>query len=215
MKAVIFDLDGVIIDSEPIYYEVDKTLMREWGYEITDEFLGRYVGAADAAMWSEVKDLFHLSCPLEEMMRKKKEYNRIFLARADLQPIDGIRELLASLKQSGKKIGLASSSPKHFINGILKKLDLISCFQVLVSGDEVARSKPEPDIFLLAARKLAVASADCLVVEDSQLGVQAAKSAGMKCVGYLNPHSGHQDLSAADYLVSSIRDIPADGERKS
>ena len=209
MKAVIFDLDGVIIDSEPVYYAVDKTLLREWGHEVADEFLDRYVGATDAAMWQELKDLFHLDLTLAEILKKKKEYNRIFLDRADLQPIDGIRELLADLRQSGRIIGLASSSPKSFIECMLTKLDLRGYFQVLVSGDEVACSKPAPDIFLLAAHKLGVLPADCLVVEDSQAGVRAAKSAGMSCVGYQNPHSGHQDLSAADRLVSSLYDISA------
>ena len=125
----------------------------------------------------------------------------------DLQPIKGIPELLANLKKDGIAIGLASSSEKAFIEMVLEELGIRGYFQAVVSGEEVERSKPEPEIFLRAAELLNVDPADCLVLEDSRHGVEAAKRAGMKCIGYQNPNSGPQDLSRADKIVHTLENL--------
>lgn len=101
-------------------------------------------------------------------------------------------------------VGLASSSPMYYIRAVLAKLGIEGCFQAVASGEEVPRSKPSPDVFLLAAERLGVQPCDCLVIEDSAHGVRAAGAAGMRSVGYVNPTSGQQDLSGADIILHSF-----------
>ena len=124
-----------------------------------------------------------------------------------LEPVTGIPGLLAEIKDAGLKLGLASSSGRDFIEIVLTKLDILDYFDVIVSGEEVEKSKPDPDIFLKTAGNLGVNPEDCLVIEDSRHGVKAAILAGMKCIGFRNPNSGTHDLSLADAVVHSITDI--------
>lgn len=207
IKALIFDMDGVIIDSEPIHFESDRITMREYGIEISDDVLIRYVGVTNPAMWAELKELYNLDSSIDELLEKQLKHKFDLFGTRKLKAIDGIFELVNLLKEKGIKIGLASSSPRVFIELILKNLEIIDFFDVIVSGDDVLKSKPEPDIFLRASKLLGVEPKDCMVIEDSEHGVKAAKSAGMKCIGYINVNSGNMDLSYADLQVTSIRDI--------
>lgn len=210
IKALIFDMDGVILDSEPLHFEADKKALWEYGVEITDDILSNYVGAADAVMWAELKEIYNLKDTVDELTEKQLAYKLETFGAKELKTIDGIRELIGLLKGKGVKVGLASSSQRELIEKILKNLGIAGFFDVIVSGDDVSKSKPEPDIFLKASALLGVAPDDCLVIEDSEHGVKAAKAAGVKCIGYINANSGNQDLSLADLRVFSIRDIDVD-----
>lgn len=205
IKAFIFDMDGVIVDSEPLHFEVSRRIMRDFGLELPDEAFHPYVGITNEQMWTDVIARYSLNTTITEMLKKdfllKKEVFR------DLQPIKGIPELLTNLKKDGIATGLASSSEREFIEMVLEKLQIRGYFQAIVSGEEVERSKPEPEIFLRAAKLLNVEPADCLVLEDSKHGVEAAKRAGMKCIGYQNPNSGPQDLSRADKIVYTLENL--------
>src|SRR5690554_3719398 len=205
IKAFIFDMDGVIVDSEPLHFEVNRRIMRDFGLEFSDEFFHAYVGITNEQMWADLIERYSLNTTIEELQKKdfllKKEVFR------DLQPIKGIPELLTNLKKDGIATGLASSSEREFIEMVLEKLQIRGYFQAIVSGEEVERSKPEPEIFLRAAKLLNVEPADCLVLEDSKHGVEAAKRAGMKCIGYQNPNSGPQDLSRADKIVYTLENL--------
>lgn len=207
VKAVIFDMDGVIIDSEPIHFESDKMTMKYYEKEISDEELNNYVGVSNPVMWAELQDKYKLIASVEEILEKQLCYKKKLIENKKLEPIGGIRKLLAELKSSGMRIGLASSSSREFIEFILNKLEVIEFFEVIISGEEVAKSKPAPDIFLKAAEALNVEPSNCLVIEDSGHGVKAAKLAKMRCIGFYNPNSGKQDLSLADAIVCSIEDI--------
>ncbi len=203
-KAVIFDMDGVIIDSEPIHFESDKLTMRDYGHEIPDSVLERYVGIANPEMWDELRIEYGLAASVDEIIKKQMHYKGILFGGRKLEPIRGITELLHTLDRQGVRIGLASSSPREFIRLILENLGIEKYFQAVVSGEEVHKSKPEPDVFLKAAELLQIDPADCIVIEDSPYGVQASKTAGMKCIGFKNPSSGDQDLSMADFVVYGI-----------
>lgn len=207
IKAIIFDMDGVIIDSEPLHFMSDKMTMKDFGFKITDEELNKYVGVANPVMWSELREKYNIPASVEELMFKQMYYKKALFGDSGLRCIEGIESLLESLKDSNIKIGLASSSPREFIELILNNLGIIEYFEITVSGEEVEKSKPAPDIFLKAAELLKVHPSACVVIEDSGNGVRAAKEAGMKCIGYLNPHSGKQDLGLSDILVNSIKDI--------
>lgn len=205
--AVLFDMDGVIIDSEPLHFDADQKTMAYLGHEVSYQELEKYVGMTNPDMWAQVKREYPIEQTVEEIIEYQLALKIEMLGKEDDEPIDGIRDLLAELQRSQKKIALASSSPRIFIEEVLKKFNIIHLFDSIVSGEEVPRGKPAPDVFLAAARELGVPPERCVVIEDSQNGVKAAKSAGMTCVGFINPNSGNMDLSLADVTVHSIRDI--------
>lgn len=206
-KAVIFDMDGVIIDSEPIHFESDKQIMLDYGHVILNEELNNYVGVSNPEMWTKLKEKYNIPATIDELLQRQMDHKKSMFGSRELHPVDGIKELLRALEDSGVQIGLASSSPKEFIELILKNLVITEYFKVIVSGEEVKRSKPAPDIFIKASEMLGVPPLDCIVIEDSEHGVRAAIKAGMYCIGYRNPNSGNQNLTLADIQVSSIKEI--------
>lgn len=207
MKAFLFDMDGVIIDSEPLHFEVEMMTMDYLGLTATKEYLEQFVGMTNPEMWKRVKEEHQVPHTVEQIIDYQIAKKLNHLDKADLEPIDGILELIQDLQTNGIAIGLASSSPRSFIERVLTKFQINQHFNSIVSGEEVANGKPAPDVYLEAARVLGVSPEDCYVLEDSRNGVLAAKKAGMRCIGYRNPNSGNQDLSAADVVVDSIRDI--------
>jgi beta-phosphoglucomutase family hydrolase len=206
-KACIFDMDGVIIDSEPMHFEIDLIMTRQLGLNLSHEDLEKYVGMTNPAMWKHIKEEHKLEPSVDELIRIQMDMKLRILKERDEKPIEGIVSLLQALKKDGYPIGLASSSPILFIQAVLEKLELQHYFSVIVSGEEVAQGKPAPDVFLKAAQLLQVQAEHCAVIEDSRNGVAAAKAAGMACIGFLNPNSGQQDLTRADLIVDSILQI--------
>jgi HAD superfamily hydrolase (TIGR01509 family) len=207
MKAVIFDMDGVIIDSEPIHLEVDIQTFKDLGYNITSEELGKYVGSTNEYMFEHIKKRHNISESIEDIIKNKVELTKTKIKQLDIEPIEGIRELLIDLKNKNIPTAIASSSPRDFIDVVISKFKLKDYFTYIISGEEVENGKPAPDIYLEAAKKLEFSPGNCIVIEDSRNGVIAAKAAGMKCIGLQNINSGDQDLSKADIIVKSISDI--------
>ncbi|HHZ12473.1 MAG: HAD family hydrolase [Caldicoprobacterales bacterium] len=204
IKAFIFDLDGVIIDSEPLHYEADKIVFREFGIELADGELDGYVGIDTRQMVTELRDKYNIETSVDDLLEKLQCVKLDLLKTWKFEAIDGIRDLISDLKNNNIAIALASSSPMRFIRLAIEKIGISKHFDLIVSGEHVDKSKPEPDIFLRAAHLLEVKPSECLVLEDSVNGVTAAKRAGMKCIGFLNPNSGNQDLSKADKIVTTL-----------
>ena len=207
MDAFIFDMDGVIIDSEPIHFEIDIKTMKHFGVKISNEELEKYVGMTNPEMWELIKSEYSIIESIDEIISYQLENKIKVLQGLDIEPIEGIKELLIKLKDEDIPIAVASSSPRKFIEEVLIKFNLIDYFQYIVSGEEVVKGKPSPDIYIEAAKQLGVDTKHCVVIEDSRNGVTAAKKAGMKCIGYKNINSGNQDLSQADMIIESIKEI--------
>lgn len=207
MKAVIFDMDGVIIDSEPIHFEVDMQTMRDLGFDISSEELEKYVGTTNEYMFSDLKNKYNIKQSIEEVINYKVELTKKKVIQSDLEPIEGIKELLVDLKNKNISTAIASSSPRNFIDVVVSKFNLQDYFNFIVSGEEVHNGKPAPDVYIETAKKLGLPPEECTVIEDSRNGVLAAKAAGMKCIGFQNVNSGNQDLSKADNIVKSITEI--------
>lgn len=210
LKAVIFDMDGVLVDSEPIHFEVDKRVLKKCGFIVKNEVLNPYVGVTNPEMWKDLKEKYNLILSVEELLKIQTELKIEVLNEKKIDAIDGIKELLNELKQNKISTAVASSSPRSFIDAILEKIGITKYFNVVLSGEEVQRGKPNPDIFLKTAEMLGFNPKECVVIEDSTNGVKAALSAGMKCIGFINLNSGSQDLSSASTVVDSIRKINYD-----
>ncbi len=207
LQAVIFDMDGVIIDSEPIHYKVNQKLYEELEIEVSKEEYNNFIGISNTDHWNHLKEKYNLTDSIEDLIDKQNNQNVKHLQGSDEEPILGIVQLLEDLEINNIKIGLASSSSLRYIKAVTEKFAIDDYFSIMVSGENMDRGKPHPDIFLEAADRLGVDTANCVVIEDSEHGVQAAKSAGMKCIGFINPNSGNQDLSLADSLVDSMKKV--------
>jgi HAD superfamily hydrolase (TIGR01509 family) len=211
IQAVIFDMDGVIIDSEPVYFNIDKQMFEELNIAVSFEEHCSYVGTSSQNMWSAIIKKHGIPDQPEELMRKEYSLYKEHLVNAnDLQPIDGVVELINELHKNNFKLVLASSSRMETIDIVLNKFKLVEFFMAKVSGSELAHSKPHPEIFLRSAQLIKSEPGECIVIEDSKNGVTAAKAAGMKCIGFLNPSSGDQDLKNADMVVRSLKGLNAD-----
>lgn len=209
IKAVIFDMDGVIIDSEPFHYKVFKKYIKnKFNLVISDEEYNTFIGTTNHHIYGTLQKKYNLVGDINSFIEEYEEKCLEFLLQATTErPIKGVDVLVRNIHQNKIKLALASSSSKKVINIVLNMFNLDQFFDAKVSGQEVEHSKPAPDIFLRAAELLNVSPEECLVFEDSRNGVAAAKAAGMKCIGFYNPSSGNQDLSRADKIIESFAEV--------
>lgn len=207
--AVIFDMDGVLINSEPLHIKLEEEIFKEIGANISFEEHISFVGTTSHYMWEHVITKCNIPYTVDELveMDRKRYLDYISENEDAVKPIEGVDKLVKELYSKQIKLAVASSSPIDVIKLVVKRLKLENYFNELVSGDFVKRSKPYPDIFLYAAEKLNAVPEMCVVIEDSNKGVLAAKRAGMKVVGFTNPDSGSQDLKMADMIIQSFTDI--------
>ena len=177
------------------------------GISITDRELERFVGISVENFWKTIKERYNLNEAVEKLIKKDTDLRVSYFSRIEkLEPVDGVRELAASLRDGGIKTAVASSSHNRMIETVLEKTGLSEYFSETVSGFDVKQGKPAPDVFLRTAELLDAGTEECAVIEDSFNGVKGAKAAGMKCIGFRNPESGNQDLSAADLVIDSFRE---------
>ena len=205
--AVVFDLDGVLLDSEQVWDEVRERLVRERGAH-WHEGAQREMMGMSSVEWSQyMHDELGLAGPPEaisaEVVRRMEERYR-----SRLPLIDGAREAVERL--AGRwPLGLASSSNREVIDLVLELSGLAQFFRVTISSEEVARGKPAPDVYLEAARRLEVRPEGCVAVEDSENGIRSAKAAGMRVVAIPNPHYRPRDeaLALADVTLDSLAEL--------
>lgn len=209
MRAFIFDMDGVIIDSEPLHAKIKRQTLRHYGFSVGDSDIVRYVGRTTKEFFRDaIAAVGRTDISASEMTDyKHAAYLEALQKNAEVQPVYGITELLEMLMGMDVKIGLASSASREVIEIVLARFGFRDKFDIVLSGTELPKSKPDPEIYLITAKSLAVEPEDCVVLEDSQSGIAAAKAAGMYCIAYRNPSSGPQDLSAADCVVDRINEI--------
>jgi len=209
LSAVIFDLDGVLADSEPRWSEIDAKLLAEHGVTYGGEYHQNVVGVSYRLAVEFYKKAFRLSVPTEEMMRRRGEIATEFFAdRVDLFP--NVKEVLEKLRQMKLHLAVATSSVSASARPFLDRHQLTGFFEVVVTGDEVKDGKPAPGIYLFAADKLGIRIDACLVVEDALPGVAAAKAANMRVAAI--PDTRFVDAAAyekeADYVLGSLNELP-------
>ena len=192
IEGIIFDLDGTLVDSEPNYMEADRLLMAHYGVTFTEEMKRRYVGYGNARMMEEIRETFDLPDDAPTLLKRK---NGLYLdlARKKTPLFSEMAALLPLLKERGLPLAIASGSSPEVITEIVDLVGIAAFFDVFVSSEEVAEPKPEPDIFLEAARRLGLAPKKLVVVEDSAHGVEAALRAGMAVVAIPTLAPGPED----------------------
>lgn len=213
MKAVIFDMDGVIVDSEAVHIKMKIQALEEYGIACSPEECMPYFGRSSNAFFSDFikKSAAHIS--LQEIVARKHQLFLQYVANdGNVNPIEGALELIHGLRRNNIPLALASSSVRSNIEWFLKKFGVFDCFDVVLSGAELSESKPNPEIYLLAAKELGTGPQECVIIEDAEAGVTAAKMAGSYCIAYCNPvyKNCGQDVSSADMLVNSLTDISAE-----
>jgi beta-phosphoglucomutase family hydrolase len=206
IRAVIFDTDGVIVESESAHVEAEKQVLSKYGVSISADELHKYAGITAKAIFTQLIKKYKLKVEVERILRQKEQILFKFLEE-DAEPTKGIIGLLFRLRERDVKLCIGSSSPMKQIKYILKKLNIAYLFDFAIGSDNILHSKPNPEIFLKAAAGLGLKPQECLVVEDTKLGVEAAKRAGMKCIDYKNPKSGHQDLSKTDIVIDNFSQL--------
>jgi HAD superfamily hydrolase (TIGR01509 family) len=204
VAAVVFDLDGVIVDSEPYSMQALRDVLREYGIEPSAEELRRSFGRRVRDDLAAYFARYGVRADLEAAVaRKQARYYE--LAAGHLRPFPGVLPLLDRLRQRGYRLGLASSGDRRKVAFSLQALHLDGCFDSVVTGDDVTHSKPHPEIYRLAAQRLGVAPGACVAIEDAPTGVQAAKRAGLRCIAVSNSVPRHH-LQAADLVVASLEE---------
>jgi len=204
--AVIFDMDGVLVDSEPLGYESMRRVMARHGVVYTESENEQFLGVTTAESCRVLRARHGLAAGARDLARQYLD-SLLTLIREGSRPMPGVPEVLAALRDAGYRLALASSAEPEVIAANVAGLDLAPFFAAIVSGAEVARGKPAPDVFVEAARRLGLPPAACLVVEDSRNGLLAAKAAGMRCAVVPCAATRHQEFGSADHRFHTLADL--------
>jgi len=209
IAAVVFDLDGVLVDSEPIHFRAANRVLARYGSSISEAEYRAFIGLGETATWAAWRARSRIHDSVAELVSAHTQA-RLGEIAVGVEPIDEAVRLARQLHASGMRLAIASSSTRQIIDALLQALGLGTLFAVRISAEDpdVHASKPAPDVYLAAAARLGVAAPACLAIEDSGPGVLAAKRAGMTCIAVPNRWTADQDFGPADVVLESLRYFP-------
>lgn len=210
LEAIIFDMDGVLVDSEYTYFQSKSQILKEAGHEVEDSYHFQFMGTTSEYMWAQMKEEFDLPLSVAEYVQKMTELRQGMIKRDGVRVIPHVQDFVKRLSEAGLKLAVASSSSLAEIKKNLAEIGLVDYFSEVVSTEEVTHSKPAPDVYLAAAERIGIKPTNCLGIEDTKNGAGAVHNAGMVCVGFANPEFPKQDLASADVVVSSFEDLAAE-----
>ena len=208
VDCVLFDMDGVIIDSEFLHKKAYYETFRSLGLDVSDELYKTLTGSSTINAFQKLVAHFNLNeVPDELVLQKRRIYVDLFENDPGLHLVQGVEDLIHYLHDKGITLVLASSSAMVNINRVFKRFDLDKYFSAKISGADLERSKPFPEIFEKAAILGKTAKEHCIVIEDSDNGVAAANAAGIYVVGFRNPMASDQTLEHADQVITDFKEI--------
>ena len=214
LEAIIFDMDGVLVDSEYTYFQSKSQILSEAGHEVEDSYHFQFMGTTSDYMWEKMKQEFSLPLSVAEYIQQMTALRQAMIKRDGIRVIPHVQEFVKGLYQAGLKLAVASSSSLAEIKVNLAEIGLSEYFSEVVSTEEVEHSKPAPDVYLATAERIGIMPENCLGIEDTKNGTGAVRNAGMVCVGFANPAFPKQDLAFADRVVSSFSELDADSLTK-
>ena len=210
IEAAIFDFDETMIDLEEQHTVASERLTASMGVQYTD-LPEDYRKGSGRRVIDDVRDMrtfFRWDRSVEDLLAERQRYFDEEIASADLQLMSGVATFVRALHERGLTLAVTSSAVRNSIEAILQRFDLLRLFAVIVDGSEVKHGKPDPEAYLVTAGHLGLDPGQCVVFEDSNVGVRAAKAAGMYCIAVRNPNANiFQDLAAADLIVRSFEEV--------
>lgn len=210
LKGIIFDMDGVLINSEPFHYQVWKEALKKRGINLDYEIYKPCIGSTVQVLMQILHEHYGVDEKDDSLSLEVKNLKQEMIEKQGYPPlIPYVKDMLERFHEAGYHMAVASSSPQEYIENVTSYWGISPYFQVLVSGEHVEHPKPAPDIFLKTADILGLLPEECLVIEDSENGCRAAKAAGMTCMAYYNPDSGKQNLQTASVVVEGFEEIDA------
>lgn len=208
VKAVIFDMDGVIVNSEPLHKKAYQNMFNEVNIEVSNELYESFTGQSTLEICKFLCNKFDLAESPEHLVAVKRKYFKyLFDNDTGFKLIDGVFDLIKNYYENGLILVLASSASMPNINKIFKRFDLDKYFVQKLSGADLRQSKPHPEIFIKAVKASGFKTNECIVIEDSTNGIKAANAAGIYCVGFDSFYSKNQDYSTANKVVNDFKDI--------
>ncbi|AXG71393.1 beta-phosphoglucomutase [Kordia sp. SMS9] len=211
LQGVLFDMDGVIVDTEPLHHKAYHQMFDEVGIEVSPALYESFTGQSTINICKRLCDHFELKQAPESLMFKKRNNFKYLFANDDsLQLIDGVFDIIKEYYEKELKLVLASSASMMTIDNVFERFDLNQYFIAKFSGADLQQSKPHPEIFEKAAFATGYERTNCMVIEDSTNGIKAANAAGIFCVGYDSHHSKNQDYTIANMVISDFQEIQHD-----
>ncbi len=209
IQTVVFDMDGLLVDSEPLARRSWETVIQPYGLVLDEETYGRMIGLRLEESSRVLQSRLGIPAPAEELARKK-EAVLAQLGTEGIPPMPGLDSLMNALQARHIPWAVATSNRRPFAVQVLQELGLWSACRSLTTGEEVQNGKPAPDIYLLAAQRMGVAPGRCLALEDSVPGAQAARAAGMVTIAVPGPHETASAFHFADHVYDSLGDVARD-----
>lgn len=208
LKAVLFDMDGVIVDTEPLHRKAYFKMFSDVNIDLDEALYASFTGQSTINICKRLVNHFQLEEAPEYLVQvKRKHFKYLFENDTDLTLIEGVLDRIKDYHQNGLKLVVASSASMPNINRIFDRFDLNAYFIGKFSGADLKQSKPHPEIFIKAAEHTQFLKSECVVIEDSTNGIKAAHAAGIFCVGFKSEHSTGQDYSLANIVVSSFEEL--------
>lgn len=207
ITAIVFDMDGLMVDSEPLSQQAWDAALREFGHVLDAEINGRIIGHRLDSSSRMVRDYFQLPITHAELMERKQAHMEQIWATRGIPVMPGLAELQNAIAARGIPWGVATSSPRRQAERVLAQLGLDGACTAVAGGDEVMHGKPAPDIYLLAAERMGIPPDRCLALEDSAPGCRAARDAGMRVVAIPTGATVDGDFSIADYRLASLHEV--------
>lgn len=204
-------MDGVIVDTEPVHHYAYFQHFKQLNIEVSDELYRTFTGNSTRNVFQKIKEMFNLPHEVEDLIQTKRSlFNDAFDTKEDLYLIEGVEDLIKDLYENGIQLIVASSASKVTIDRVFNRFNLNQYFTHKVSGEDFPKSKPHPAIFEYAASLSIAPKENCIVIEDSTNGVEAAVAANIFCVGYDSLHSKDQDLSKSSILIKHFKELNAE-----
>ena len=210
MKVIIFDMDGVIVDSEYTYLMSKTEILNDLGFDKDESYQYQFMGTTYEYMWGKMKEDLGLVQPVSYYIKLMNQKRKKLIVNDGVKPIKGVCRFIEELHANGFRLAVASSSSRYEIEYNLKELDLLKKFEVLVSGEEDTSSKPAPDVYLKVSNLLKISPSECIAIEDTKNGTVSAAKAGIYTLGFDNPSYPSQDLSSANEIFNDFISLDID-----